>query len=231
MSLIEEALRRQQEQERHRLLEAPLQAAPAVVPEEPPPLPPLVPLPSSSPTRATPAAAAKPASVMNLAPLILSVAGMVALVGLAAGLTWKLTSSRLHAKTPAPEPAHARPPLELTHKPPAELIPADEPQTNAVTAVDAEPVSAPEPEHAPVPAEPPEPWPPFTLKGLVSFGGTTTLMLGSGQILEVGDKTAAGIQLVSVTPERVRLAFKTQTRDYRLQAGSFVLLPPPDTAP
>jgi hypothetical protein len=65
----------------------------------------------------------------------------------------------------------------------------------------------------------------------VAFGKSFALILGDGQILEVGDKTASGIRLESVTQDRIRLVFKSQVRDYRLQAGTFVLLPPAEPVP
>jgi hypothetical protein len=263
VSLIEEALRRQQEQERKRALEAPGSAAPAAVPQPggPPPVPqarvPVTPPPTPPPPPSSALIAdEQPPRGMNLPMLLLSIAVMLGLVGLAAGLTWRFTRP---AHAPAPNLAqvaapvivapvhHTNTPPEAGHSsavasvtnpttrqetPPVAtavvaVVPPTPPVATAVVAV-VPPVPVPPP---PPPPEPEEPWPAFTLKGLVSFGGSVALILGNGEILEVGEKTATGIQLDSATSDHVRVSFKKQTREYKLKAGTFVLLPPADAPP
>jgi hypothetical protein len=264
VSLIEEALRRQQEQERQR---TPPAAPAAAASTPPPPLPPLPAMPEPTLTVADPSRSKKSAQPM------LALAGVLALVGLAAGLLWWFLAQSLPALSARTGTVRAEAPIQTTNQtdrahlpsvastgtstaphvaiaspsPAAPVVPGTATNTAATTniaavvaplnpppAAEATSVVAvvstptPRPRPAPIPAEP---WPKFTLKGRVAFGSSYALMLGSGQILEVGDSTANGIQLVSATQDRVRLVYKGQTRDYRLQAGTFVMLPSSDPEP
>lgn len=266
MSLIEEALRRQQEQERARIPNTVTPSSAQIIAgSEPPPLPSL-PVATTKGRAVELSSLGEPRKYKNLlAPLI--VVGMAS-----AGLTWWLISIRHTAAQSALQSARISPvkimdvvasntpravishgtsetvivtgaqqPLStpipvltnqsltvIVNNPPLTPAPVPTPPGDVVVVSNS---PATLPRHQPASAVPAEPWPKFTLKGRVTFGGSFALVLGSGQILEVGDQTATGIQLESATADRIRLSFRTQTRDYRLQAGTFVLLPPSDTIP
>jgi hypothetical protein len=133
------------------------------------------------------------------------------------------------AAPPPTEPPRTSAPIASPAQPaPQPAQPQTPPSSTEPASHEVKPTIPLPPPPAPKPAGP---WPPVTIKGRVAFGNAFALVLGNGQILEVGDRTASGILLESATHDRVRLVYQSQKRDYRLQAGTFVLLPPEDDEP
>ena len=74
-----------------------------------------------------------------------------------------------------------------------------------------------------VPAKAEVRWPEFVVKGTFSSGGKTLVLLGDGTTLETGLTSTAGVRLQATGPGWVQVAYKGQVRKYRRNGGNFVL--------
>lgn len=246
MSLIEEALRRQ-EQQGHRRTVQPAAPRPSVEPEAAAPAAPPAEPPAA---RRRAAAAPKRRAPARPMPWAVPIVTGVAILSVTALLAWmQLQQARdarrqaLRAETrspstmaaPAPAPAAATmPPVAAVPADPAEPA-AAAPSDAAVAASDAaSPAAAPLVTNTPslpaptqqvttVAARPTvaaDGWPIFSVKGLVTGKGIASLViLDTGEMLGVADRSRNGSRVVAIEAEHA--TFNWQGRIKRLRKGEF----------
>ncbi len=136
----------------------------------------------------------------------------------------------------APEPpvASAKPPApaEVVPTPeapkPAEPGPAEPPAEPPVQPEPAAPPVAVEPKPEPRPAEPVtptppmvpstpavEPWPQFTVKGIMRSGNTVVVLMADGETLESGKANPNGLAITGMQGNAARIRFRNEVRLFK----------------
>ena len=64
-------------------------------------------------------------------------------------------------------------------------------------------------------------WPAISVRGVFTIGGKTTVLLGDGITLEVGATAPNGVRLVDAKGTSIRLNYRGEMRLYRRGGGSF----------
>lgn len=72
-------------------------------------------------------------------------------------------------------------------------------------------------------------WPDFIIKGSIRNKNHITLIMDNGEILGTGDVSDKGIKIISIDGDLIRLSYKSQIRDYRLQSNNTLKLIEPDS--
>jgi hypothetical protein len=72
-------------------------------------------------------------------------------------------------------------------------------------------------------------WPDFIIKGSIRNKNNITLIMDNGEILGTGDVSDKGIKIISIDGDLIRLSYKSQIRDYRLQSNNTLKLIDPDS--
>jgi hypothetical protein len=67
-------------------------------------------------------------------------------------------------------------------------------------------------------------WPPVTVRGVFTIGGKTMVIFGDGITLETGATAPSGVRLVDVKGSSLRIAYRGEMRLYRQGGGSFLLV-------
>ena len=255
MSLIEEALRKQESEEAMR--NSP--SAPSATGTAPAPVAPAAISPQPfNPPGVSPAAITRPihpdaGRQRNLTRMMFAGIGMLVLL-LVAGVVFlaMVRATRPAGPTvaapatdavvvamatqapPAALPAPATDAVVVamaTQAPPAAtaVVGAANLVTNAIAAAAAstgrEAVVVP----APVVPPPVVTWPEIVVKGTFSSNGKTLVLLGDGLTLETGVTTPSGVRLLGAGPGWVRVSYKGQTRTYRRNGGAFTAEPAADS--
>lgn len=249
MSLVEDALRKQEQEAGKQFVSA----APTVVTS--PVFPAASARPPLSPPAASPPVIARPGPGLpsdagRQRSLVFVGVGLLALL-LAAGVFFLMTEKAEKpavsiAAAPATKPSIPPPVIAL----PPPFIAAVAPVVASVAPVVPHPVADSNPiaSAAPAPlvsnatvaavtpvgsvagdpvsvAPPPPPaviWPELAIKGIFSAGGKTLVPLGDGLTLETGATAPNGVRLLEATPASIRVAFRGEVRTYRRKGGSFI---------
>ena len=234
MSLIEEALRKQESEEAMR--NSP--SAPSATGTAPAPVAPAAISPQPfNPPGVSPAAITRPihpdaGRQRNLTRMMFAGIGMLVLL-LVAGVVFlaMVRATRPAGPTVAAPATDAVVVAMATQAPPAAtaVVGAANLVTNAIAAAAAstgrEAVVVP----APVVPPPVVTWPEIVVKGTFSSNGKTLVLLGDGLTLETGVTTPSGVRLLGAGPGWVRVSYKGQTRTYRRNGGAFTAEPAADS--
>lgn len=234
MSLIEEALRKQ-ERDAGRRPPAGAPGAPSL-----PPAQPSVAVPSAhAPPRFHPGVR-QPPSRMGLAfaaagLLLLLAAGAVflqathwtrpagpatAAVPVAMPAPAPSAPARLPAPTLAPKPAPFEPAVVPVAVVPSALTPSALPPSNATTAAATPPAG----DAAVLPPPPPEAvnWPEIVIKGFAFVNRRPLLLLADGLQVETGTTAPNGVRLLDAGPGWFRVSYRGQIRTYRQNGRSYL---------
>lgn len=65
-------------------------------------------------------------------------------------------------------------------------------------------------------------WPEIVLKGTFAAGGKMFAIFGDGNSLETGSTATSGVKVIEATPAAVRVSYRGETRIYRRGGGQFV---------